>query len=98
MDISMFQDFPQLSIVLNDVYIEDSHEGQYPLLTAGEISFQLSAVEVWRGNYTIKGLRIYNSETNLKINKQGKNNYTILKPSDKKSTNASTVSFQLTNV
>lgn len=98
MDISMFQDFPQLSILLNDVYIEDSHDGQYPLLTAAEISFQLSVVEVWRGNYTIKGLRIYDSETNLKINSKGKNNYTILKPSDKKSANASTVRFQLTNV
>jgi hypothetical protein len=98
MDISMFQDFPQLSIVLNDVYIEDSHDGQYPLLTASEVSFQLSPVQVWKGNYTIEGLKIYNSETNLKINNKGKNNYTILKETDKKSPDASAVTFELSNV
>ena len=98
MDISMFSSFPQLSIVLNDVYIEDSHEGQYPLLTASEISFQLSVIDVWNGNYTIAGLKIKNSETNLKINQQGKNNYTILKDTGKKSNNTSTVKFHLKHV
>ena len=98
MDISMFPSFPQLSIVLNDVYIEDSHDGQYPLLTASEISFQLSPIQVWQGNFTIEGLKIKNSETNLKINQQGKNNYTILKETGKTSGNASTVKFRLEKV
>ncbi len=98
MDISMFSSFPQLSIVLKDVYIEDSHEGQYPLLTASEVSFQLNPIGVWKGDYTIEGLKIRNSETNLKINQQGKNNYTILKETDKKSENVSTVKFQLKDV
>ncbi len=97
-DISILQNFPQLSIVLLDVYIEDSHDGQYPLLTASEVSFQLNPVEVWRGNYTIKGLHIRDSETNLKINSKGKNNYTILKDTGKKSDNVSSLTFQLTNV
>jgi len=98
MDISMFPSFPQLSIVLKDVYIEDSHAGQYPLLTASEISFQLSPMQVWQGNFTIEGLRIKNSETNLKINQQGENNYTILKETGKKSGNTSTVKFHLEKV
>ena len=98
MDISIFEKFPQISIVLKDVYIEDSHEGQYPLITASEISFQLNPVEVWKGNYTVKGLRISESETNLKINKAGKNNYTILKATGKKSTDTSSLGFQLSNV
>ncbi len=98
MDISMFPSFPQLSIVLKDVYIEDSHDGQYPLLTASEISFQLSPIQVWQGNFTIEGLKIKNSETNLKINQQGKNNYTILKETGKKSASTSTVKFHLEKV
>ncbi|HZI25774.1 MAG TPA: AsmA-like C-terminal region-containing protein, partial [Chryseolinea sp.] len=98
MDISMFPSFPQLSIVLNDVYIEDSHPGQYPLLTASEVSFQLSPIQVWRGNFTIEGLNIRNSETSLKINQEGKNNYTILKDTGKKSNNSSTVKFHLKHV
>lgn len=33
-DVSVFDQFPQISIVCHDVYVEDSHPGQYPLLTA----------------------------------------------------------------
>ena len=95
-DVSIFQHFPQLSIVFSGVYVEDSHEGQYPLLTASKISFVLNPIEVYRGVYTIKGLRIENSEVNLKINDNGDNNYTITKQSDSNGSGA--VSFQLHNV
>jgi hypothetical protein len=98
MDISVFSSFPQMAIVLKDVYIEDSHEGSYPLLTASEIRCQLSPLQVWKGNYTIKGLTIINSETNLKLNKKGENNYTILKSKDKKSADVSAVKFELHDV
>ncbi len=76
--------------------MEDSHEGQYPLLTASKISFVLNPIEVYRGTYTIKGLRIENSEVNLKINSKGDNNYTITKKAGADS--SGTVSFQLHNV
>ena len=97
MDVSVFQNFPMLSIVLNDVYIEDSHEGQYPLLTAGSVSFQLNPIEVWEGNYTIKGLHISDSETNLKVNGKGVDNYTILKD-EKPSSDKSSLRFELSKV
>lgn len=80
MDVSVLDHFPQLSIVFHDVYVEDSHPGQYPLLTAKRISFQLNPVQVWQGDYTVQGMEIHDSETNLKINESGKNNYTIVKP------------------
>lgn len=95
-DVSVWQHFPRLSIVMNDVYVEDSHPGQYPLLTAGEISFQLSLVDVWNENYIVQGLQIKDSETNLKIDAKGDNNYTVAKgdsPGGK-----SSVSFQLYKV
>ena len=98
MDISIFSNFPLMSIVLKDVYIEDSHEGSYPLLTASEIRCQLSPVQVWKGNYTVEGLTIINSETNLKINKAGENNYTILKPKEKKTQDVSSMKFELQDV
>lgn len=98
MDISVFSSFPQMSIVLKDVYIEDSHEGSYPLLTASEIRCQLSPLRVWKGDYTIKGLTIINSETNLKVNSQGENNYTILKPRENKSADVSSMKFELRDV
>lgn len=97
-DVSVFQKFPQLSIVFTDVSVEDSHPGQYPLLTADKISFQLNPIEVYRGKYNIRGLEIVNSETNLKINEAGVNNYTILKESNTGSPNDATVGVELKNV
>jgi osmotically-inducible protein OsmY len=97
LDVSVFEKFPQLSIVLTDVTVEDSHEGQYPLLTASRISFQLNPLEVYSGTYKIKGLEITDSETNLRINEAGVNNYTILKQSSGQRKNDSLV-FELKNV
>lgn len=96
-EVSWFEDFPNLSIVFHDVYVEDSHDGQYPLMTAEIISFQLNAFEVWRGKYTIKGMQVKNSETILKIDSKGKNNYTILKQKDAGS-NGEAIGFELKNV
>jgi len=96
-DISTFQHFPQLSIVFNDVYVEDSHTGQYPLLTATRVSFQLNPLEVYRGKYTIRGLEIQDSETNLKINGAGENNYTIIKETVAEEASSS-IGFELKNV
>ncbi|MBL7857325.1 MAG: hypothetical protein JNM57_06520 [Cyclobacteriaceae bacterium] len=97
--VSIIEKFPQLSIVFHDVYVEDSHTGQYPLMTAKIVSFQISPIEVWKGVYTIRGLQIRDSETNLKIDANGKNNYTILKESgEKKSSAAGEISFELKNV
>jgi len=94
-DVSVWENFPRLSIVMHDVYVEDSHPGQYPLLTAKEISFQLSLVDVWNDNYKIQGLRISDSETSLKINDDGENNYTVTKG---EGGGGSSISFELRNV
>ena len=80
-DVSVWRHFPSLSIVMTDVYIEDSHEGQYPLLTARELSFHLNLFDTWQGTYLVQGLQLIDSETNLKVNTRGENNYTIAKSS-----------------
>jgi hypothetical protein len=79
LDVSILQHFPRLSIVITDVYIEDSHPGNYPLFTAKQLSFVMHPYEVFNGTYNIHGIYIEDSETNLKINAEGKNNYTVLK-------------------
>jgi hypothetical protein len=94
-EVSALENFPNLSIVFYDVYVEDSHAGQYPLLTANQISFQLNPIEVYRGIYTIRGLEITECETNLKINKEGKSNFNIVKESSKQS---EAIGFELKNV
>ncbi|NOT75539.1 MAG: hypothetical protein HOP08_11450 [Cyclobacteriaceae bacterium] len=94
-EVSAFDEFPNLAIVLHDVYVEDSHPGEYPLLTARKVSFVLNPFEVWAGNFAIRGLEVHDSETNLRINNAGKNNYTIVKHSGE---SGGSVSFDLKNV
>ena len=96
-EIATWSDFPNLAIVFTDVYIEDGLPDESPLLTAKTISFYMNPLEVWSGNYAIRGLQIIDSETSLKINAAGKNNYTILKKlSD--STQTGSIRFDLKNV
>lgn len=94
-DISPWDDFPNMAIVFHNVYVEDSHQGNYPLLTAERVSFFLNPIEVWQGQYSIRGLQIRNSETNLKINSDGVNNYTVV---NKNTDNNGGVRFDLRNV
>lgn len=93
-DVSPWSDFPRLDIVLKDVYVEDSHPGDYPLLIAAQVSFTLDPVGVWKGQYVINKLHIRESETTLLINAAGKNNYTIVKSGG----GGGSVSFDLRNV
>lgn len=79
MDVSLLADFPEMSITFKDVYVEDSHPGEFPLFKAKEVSFAFNAYDAWQGQYSIKGLRIRNSETNIRINEKGKPNYIITK-------------------
>ncbi len=79
-DVGILRNFPNLSIVLTDVYIEDSHPGTYPLVTAGRVAFKLNPFDVYNGIFRVTGISIRDSETNLKINEDGKTNYDILKP------------------
>jgi hypothetical protein len=95
-EVSVFEQFPQMSIVLNDVYIEDSAVGQYPLLTAKRISFQMNPIEVWRGEYSIRGLTVDESETNLKIDREGGNNYQVVKSAG--SSQKGSIGFELKDV
>lgn len=95
-DVFVWKNFPMLSIVMKDVYVEDSHPGLYPLLTAAEASFELNLIDAWGGDYVVQGLQLIDSETNLKINSKGENNYTIAKPNP--SATAGSVSFAIHNV
>lgn len=94
-EVSAWQDFPNVAITFADVYVEDSHPGVYPLLEAKTVSFYLNPIEAIQGKYSIRGLRISDSETHLKIDERGRNNFTILKDSGK---SGEKISFDLRNV
>ncbi len=94
-EISAWNDFPNLAIVFYDVYVEDSHPQEQALLTAKTISFSLNPIEAWNGKYSIRGLLVIDSETDLKINAVGKSNFSIVKENKDGS---GSISFDLRNV
>jgi hypothetical protein len=94
-DVSIISGFPNLAIVFTDVYVEDSHPGIYPLLTADRIAFNLNIPELWKGKYSIQGVSVLGSETNLKINTAGKSNFSIIKKNEEA---GGVVRFDLNNI
>lgn len=94
--VTALDEFPNLSIVFRDVYVEDSHPEKDTLLAAALITFRLNPIDVWNGVYDVRGLTIENSVTRLYINAIGKPNYDILKPRDHPGGEA--VSFNLKDV
>lgn len=93
--VSAWKDFPNLAIVFHDVYVEDSHPAKDTLLVAKTISFTLNPIEVWQGRYDVRGLRVENSITRLRINTIGKSNYNIIKEGGG---GGGTIVFDLRNV
>ena len=94
--ISVWADFPTISIFLKDVYVEDSHPGKYPLLEAASVSFSLNIMDLMRGNYNIRGLQLTDARINLRINDNGVGNYDIIKK--KEDSSSSSLSFDVKNV
>ena len=97
-DVGILRNFPNLSIVLTDVYIEDSHPGNYPLITAKRVAFKLNPLDVYYGVFRVTGISIRESETNLKINDAGKTNYDILKPVSPGAPKSGSLSMDLKDV
>lgn len=93
-EVTAWKNFPNLGIVFTDVYVEDSHPGLYPLFTARSVSFFMNPIDAWNGRYIIHNLRVERSETHLKIDESGKENFRI----SKENTGSSSISFDLHNV
>lgn len=95
-EISAWEDFPNLAITFRDVYVEDSHKQIYPLFKAKMVSFSLNAIDAINGKYSIQGLKIDESETHLKIDEKGRTNFAIFKESKK--TTSDHIGFDLHKV
>jgi hypothetical protein len=94
-DVTWWNNFPNIDLVFTDVYIEDSQPGEYPLHTAERISLSVNAIDLWRERYLVRRLRVEGSETSLRVSAEGVNNYTILKSSGGQS---SAIAFDLNNI
>ena len=89
-DLVFWGSFPNLSIDLKDVYIQDrlsKSNSKDTLLQAKNIRLQFNPIDLWNEKYNIKYLEVTAGTLNLKTNANGEANYDILKPAKTKSSN-----------
>lgn len=88
-DLAFWGSFPNLSVDFKQVYIQDAFKNSTKkdtLLYTERIRLKFNPIDLWNKNYHVKEIQISPGTLQLKINKQGKVNYDIFKPSDSKST------------
>ena len=87
-DLAFWGSFPNLSVDFKEVYIQDAFKNSTKkdtLLYTERIRLKFNPIDLWNKNYHVKAIQILPGTLQLKINKQGKVNYDIFKPSDSKS-------------
>ena len=88
-DLAFWGSFPNLSVDFKNVYIQDAFENaafRDTLLYTERIRLKFNPIDLWNKNYHVKAIEISPGTLNLRIDKDGKVNYDIFKPSDSKST------------
>lgn len=79
-EVSIFNNFPNLSINLQNVTVKESTNGNKGILgKAKQISVSFNPLDLLNKNYIIQGLHIRDGEVNLSIDKKGNPNYLFYK-------------------
>lgn len=87
-ELSFWGSFPNLSVDFNNVFIQDAlpnSSKRDTLLYSERIRLKFNPLDLWNKNYHLKAIEISPGTLNIKINKQGNENYNIFKLSEGKS-------------
>jgi hypothetical protein len=68
--LSLWRDFPQLSLVLDQVVVQGPHQGQKNILVARQIDCALNVVHLMQGKYIIDHVAIDQGMLNLSTTRQ----------------------------
>ena len=95
--LTLFEDFPNVSVKLDHPIIFDAIPGSTDtFVVAQSIYFSLDIVKLLQGSYNVDEISISDASINIKIDRAGNNNYTILKSDT--SSQEGTFSFDLEKV
>ena len=96
-DLDFIDQFPQISIKLNQTLIFDAIPGSTDtFLVANDIYLSLDILALVKGDYSVNQLVINDAKVKIKIDQQGNNNYSIFKNSE--SSGDSTFQFNLEKI
>jgi hypothetical protein len=96
-ELSIFDKFPQVSIAFKDVKIYESIQGsQEKMGMLKNLYFSFDAYDFIKGKYVINHISISNGKLNLKTDKNGNINYSIIK--EDSTNNESSIRFHLRKI
>jgi uncharacterized protein involved in outer membrane biogenesis len=89
-ELSLFRHFPEVTIVFNDVVVDESFKPSTgPLLTADKIHLTFNLFDILRENYTVKKIYLSNGSLALTHDKQGNGNYQVFREGTREKGNSS---------
>lgn len=100
-DLTFWSTFPNLSVDFNDVFIQDPFEEatKKDTLFASElVRFKFNPFDIWRENYTVKSVEVSPGTLQLKVNKEGLENYDIFKAQEDSTAESTPVDVKLESI
>jgi hypothetical protein len=98
-DLAFWSSFPNLSVDMNDVFVQDSYKNSTKkdtLLFSERIRLKFNPLDIWNEKYNLKGIDVAAGTIQLKINENGVNNFDIFK--EQKNKEASNFNLNLKKV
>jgi hypothetical protein len=84
-DVSLFNNFPAITISLKNVKIEDADNASSELFQAKRVSFAFDVIELIKGDYQVGGIEIISAQANLRWMDNEHANFLIFKNTSGKS-------------
>jgi len=78
-DITFLRTFPNITLELNNVFIEDNFNSKDTLANVAKVNFSINPFSVLNETLNIKSIVLQNGQLNLKTYKDGKSNFDIIK-------------------
>ena len=90
-NLTFIKDFPHASVEFIDVTALDATKDSVrdTLFSAGEVSFSFSILDIFRENYTIRQITLEDGMVDVRVDKNGNDNYHFLKSDTVATTNDS---------
>jgi hypothetical protein len=99
-DFTIIRTFPNAAVEFKNAMAYEAlkKEKRDTLFTAGLISMQFNVLDIFNGNYKVKKIKIRDALLNLKVDKQGRENYIFWKPDTSNAENEKGVSFRVEDI
>lgn len=100
-NLTFIKDFPHASVEFKNVTALDATKDSIrdTLFSAGEVSFSFNILDIFRENYTIRQIKLEDGMVDVRVDKNGNDNYHFLKSDTVATKNDSTeVAFALEEI